>query len=127
MLDGNAARKPSIRADKPRLHRVDGSKHAMNRESLDALIHERTRLAIVSALAVNDTLSFTELKDLLGLSDGNLSVHAQKLEAAGCLRCKKSFKGRIPRSEYCLTAKGRKALEDYLGHMEALINAVRNP
>lgn len=93
--------------------------------SLDRLIHERTRLAIVSALAVNDSLTFSELKQLLGASDGNLSVHARKLEDAGYIACTKSFANRLPKTEYRLTAPGRRALEKYLDHMEALIRATR--
>lgn len=92
---------------------------------LDRLIHERVRLGIVSALAVNRTLSFQELKKMLRTSDGNLSVHARKLEEAGYLVCTKSFQGRVPKTEYQLTATGRKALESYLQHMEALIHATR--
>ena len=92
---------------------------------LDRLIHERMRLAIVSALAVNETLTFNALKEMLGATDGNLSVHARKLEEAGYLACTKSFDGRIPRTEYRLTGEGRGALERYLDHMEALIQAVR--
>lgn len=92
---------------------------------LDRLIHERVRLGIVSALAVNDRLTFNELKALLDTTDGNLSVHARKLEDAGYLRCIKSFEGRMPRTEYVLTKPGREALERYVGHMEALIEAVR--
>ncbi len=94
-------------------------------ESLDRIIHERQRLAIVSALAVNPVLSFTELKQALGMSDGNLSVHAQKLEAAGYLSCVKTFEGRVPKTEYSLTPLGRNALNAYLNHMETLINAVK--
>lgn len=93
--------------------------------SLDRLIHERTRLGIISALAVNATLSFNELKKLVGASDGNLSVHARKLEDAGYIACTKSFAGRLPKTEYRLTASGRRALEHYLDHMEALIRATR--
>lgn len=93
--------------------------------SLDRLIHERTRLAIVSALAVNASLTFNELKQLLRASDGNLSVHARKLEDAGYVACTKSFAGRLPKTEYRLTAAGRRALEKYLDHMEALIRATR--
>jgi DNA-binding MarR family transcriptional regulator len=89
------------------------------------LIPERTRLAIVSALAANPSLSFTELKQLLRASDGNLSVHARKLEDAGYIACTKSFSDRVPRTEYRLTASGRRALERYLDHMEALIRATR--
>lgn len=92
---------------------------------LDRLIHERTRLGIVSALAVNSTLSFNALKKLVGATDGNLSVHARKLEGAGYISCTKSFAGRLPKTEYRLSAAGRKALERYLDHMEALIHATR--
>jgi DNA-binding MarR family transcriptional regulator len=93
--------------------------------SLDRLIHERTRLGIISALAVNDSLTFNELKRLLGATDGNVSVHARKLEDAGYVACTKSFAGRVPKTEYRLTAAGRRALEKYLSHMEALIRATR--
>jgi DNA-binding MarR family transcriptional regulator len=93
---------------------------------LDRLIHERVRLALVSALAVNDRLTFNELKDMLGLTDGNLSVHARKLEEAGYVECTKKFEGRVPRTEFRLTPEGRGALEAYLDHMEALIQAVRD-
>lgn len=92
---------------------------------LDRVIHERTRLGIVSALAVNSSLSFNELKKLVGASDGNLSVHARKLEDAGYIACTKSFAGRMPKTEYRLTAAGRRELERYLNHMEALIRATR--
>jgi DNA-binding MarR family transcriptional regulator len=93
---------------------------------LDRLIHERVRLGIVSALAVNQSLAFNELKGMLGLTDGNLSVHARKLEEAGYLECTKSFEGRTPRTEFRLTDAGRSALTAYLNHMEALIQAVRD-
>jgi DNA-binding HxlR family transcriptional regulator len=92
---------------------------------LDRLIHERMRLAIVSALAVNDSLTFNELKRLLDTTDGNLSVHARKLEEADYIVCTKSFEGRVPRTEYQLSGAGRQALERYLAHMEALIRATR--
>ena len=92
---------------------------------LDRVIHERMRLAIVSVLAVNASLSFNELKQQLSTTDGNLSVHARKLEDAGYLRCTKSFEGRTPRSDYELTSSGRQALERYLAHMEALIRVTR--
>lgn len=92
---------------------------------LDRVIHERMRLGIVSALAANDTLSFTELKDLLKTTDGNLSVHARKLEEAQYVACNKSFEGRVPHTRYRLTAQGRRAFEAYLNHMEALIQAMR--
>jgi len=92
---------------------------------LDRLIHERLRLGIVSALAANESLTFNELKKLLKTTDGNLSVHARKLEDAHYITCTKSFEGRLPRTEYRLTAGGRRALERYLDHMEALIQAMR--
>jgi DNA-binding MarR family transcriptional regulator len=91
----------------------------------DRLIHEKTRLAIVSALAVNPSLTFNELKAILKTTDGNVSVHTRKLEEANYLTVKKSFEGRVPRTEYSLTAAGRRALERYLDHMEALIKATR--
>jgi len=91
----------------------------------DRLIHERMRLGIVSALAANSSLTFNELKDLLDSTDGNLSVHARKLEEAGYVSCSKSFEGRMPRTEYALTKAGRQALEKYLNHMEALISAMK--
>jgi DNA-binding HxlR family transcriptional regulator len=94
--------------------------------ALDRLIHERVRLGILSALAVNDALSFSALKALLRTTDGNLSVHARKLEEAQYISCTKSFEGRIPKTEYRLTAMGRRALERYLDHMEALIRATRH-
>ena len=94
-------------------------------KDLDRLIHERSRLGILSALAVNEALSFNEIKGLLGLTDGSLSVHARKLEDAGYVACSKTFAGRLPHTEYRLTAAGRRALQEYLGHMEALIDAVR--
>jgi DNA-binding HxlR family transcriptional regulator len=93
---------------------------------LDRLIHERLRLGIISALAVNDRLSFNDLKALLQTTDGNLSVHARKLEDAQYISCDKTFENRMPRTEYRLTAAGRRALEKYLVHMEALIKAVRD-
>ncbi len=93
---------------------------------LDQVIHERLRLGIVSALAVNDTLSFADLKRLLNTTDGNLSVHARKLEDAGYLECKKFFHGRTPRTEYSLTSAGKKALEKYLEQMEGIIRGTRN-
>jgi len=92
---------------------------------LDNLIHERIRLGIVSALAANESLTFSELKDLLKTTDGNVSVHARKLEDAEYITCTKSFNGRVPKTEYQLTAIGRQALEQYLDHMEALIHAAR--
>jgi DNA-binding HxlR family transcriptional regulator len=106
-----------------------GPNKGQNREAvspdLDRLIHERIRLGIVSALAVNSSLTFNELKSLLKTTDGNLSVHARRLEEAAYIVCTKSFDGRLPKTEYRLTAAGRKALERYLNHMEALIRATR--
>lgn len=93
--------------------------------ALDRIIHERLRLGIVSALSVNESLTFKDLKTILGTTDGNLSVHSRKLEDAGYVQCEKKFEGRLPRSEYRLTEKGRAALENYLTHMEALIRATR--
>jgi DNA-binding HxlR family transcriptional regulator len=94
--------------------------------ALDRIIHERLRLGIVSALSVNETLTFRELKKILDTTDGNLSVHARKLEEAGYIGCQKKFEGRLPRTEYRLTNTGRTALESYLTHMEALIHATRH-
>ena len=104
---------------------VRGSAREAVSPDLDRLIHERIRLGIVSALAVNRSLTFNELKALLKTTDGNLSVHARKLEEADYIVCTKSFDGRLPKTEYRLTASGRRALERYLNHMEALIRATR--
>ena len=93
---------------------------------LDKVIHERMRLGIISALAANPKLSFNEVKKLLNTTDGNISVHARKLEEAGYVTCEKSFKGRLPLTEYKITKDGKKALERYLDHMEALIKAMKN-
>ena len=93
--------------------------------SLDRIIHERMRLGIISALAVNESLTFNDLKRLLNSTDGNLSVHARRLEDAGYVTCSKSFDGRLPRTEYRITSEGRAALEHYLSHMEALIRSMR--
>lgn len=92
---------------------------------LDRVIHERVRLGIVSALSVNGTLGFTDLKEILGTTDGNLSAHARRLEDAGYIVCEKGFEGRVPRTEYSLTERGRRKLASYLDHMEALIRAMR--
>lgn len=92
---------------------------------LDKVIHERMRLGIISALAANETLAFTDLKNLLNTTDGNISVHARKLEEAGYLTCEKSFRGRVPLTEYRITGEGREALNRYLNHMETLINAMK--
>jgi DNA-binding MarR family transcriptional regulator len=94
-------------------------------EQPDRLIHERVRLGIMSALAAADSLTFVEIKRILQTTDGNVSVHARKLEEAGYIRCTKTFEARVPRTEYCLTPSGRRALDKYLDHMEALIRAVR--
>jgi DNA-binding HxlR family transcriptional regulator len=93
---------------------------------LDRLIHERMRLGIVSALAANDSLTFNDLKKLMDTTDGNLSVHARKLEDGGYIACSKSFEGRLPKTEYKLTTAGKRALESYLNHMESLIHQMRN-
>ena len=103
-----------------------GGRKAASASSLDRLIHERMRLGIVSALAVNESLTFSDLKKLLNTTDGNISVHARKLEDAQYVRCTKSFAGRVPQTDYRLTPAGRRALEDYLDHMEALIRATRD-
>lgn len=113
------------RTPRQALERVLGGLAGGGPQELDRLIHERVRLGIVSALAVNDTLSFTELRRILETSDGNLSVHARRLEEGGYLTCHKSFEGRLPKTEYRLTEAGRRALENYLAHMEAIISAVR--
>jgi DNA-binding transcriptional ArsR family regulator len=108
------------------LRSVAGGVETAAAPELDRLIHERVRLAIVSALAVNESLAFNELKDMLALTDGNLSVHARKLEEAGYVQCTKKFEGRVPRTEFRLTEDGRGALGRYLDHMEAIIRAVRD-
>jgi len=95
-------------------------------EGVNRLIYERVRLAIVSALAVQKTLSFSELKSLLDTTDGNLSVHARKLEEAGLVKCKKTFDKRTPRTEYSLTPQGRRALDQYLAHMESLVKSMKH-
>jgi DNA-binding MarR family transcriptional regulator len=112
------------RAADESLRTVRGSADAVAPD-LDRLIHERMRLGIVSALAVNDSLTFNQLKALLRTTDGNLSVHARRLEEADYIACTKSFDGRLPKTEFRLTAAGRRALERYLNHMEALIQATR--
>ena len=120
MAKSNAARLSRADAERPVKVKVQTAA-----AELDRLIHERVRLAIVSALAVRDSLTFNELKALLKTTDGNLSVHARKLEDAEYITCDKSFEGRVPKTEYRLTALGRRALERYLDHMEALIHATR--
>ena len=107
------------------LQTVRGKAPAEGPLALDRLIHERLRLGILSALAVNESLSFHDLKKLMQTTDGNLSVHARKLEEAGYITCRKSFEGRVPKTEYAITPVGRRALERYLNHMEALIRTTR--
>jgi len=123
-MAGKALRKSQVASLKSQ---VGGSPVAKKSPlELDRLIHERLRLGIVSALAVNDRLSFNDLKALLQTTDGNLSVHARKLEEADYILCDKGFEGRVPRTEFRLTAAGRRALEKYLAHMEAIIKATRS-
>jgi DNA-binding transcriptional ArsR family regulator len=127
---GKAARRPSA-ADRDRRApaglRSAAEQAAIDKGplALDRLIHERLRLGIVSALAANEKLTFGELKRLLQTTDGNLSVHARKLEDAGYVACEKTFAGRVPQTAYRLTASGRRALDKYLVHMEAIIRAVK--
>ena len=119
-----ARHKPNTHSARP--HPATKPRSAQTRAAeLDRIIHEPIRLGIVSALAVNDSMTFNELKDLLRTTDGNLSVHARKLEENEYVLCDKHFEGRIPRTSYRLTAQGRRALETYLQHMEALIHATR--
>lgn len=123
-------RQQKAQADAPPLREVRGRQKTASAEStpaeLNQLIHERMRLAIVSALAVNESLSFNDLKAALQTTDGNLSVHARKLEDAEYIACTKRFEGRVPKTEYRLTSAGRRALERYLDHMEALIRTMRD-
>ena len=105
----------------------EGATESAPHQKIERLIHERSRLGIISALAVNETLTFNDLKRLVKTTDGNLSVHARKLEDAGYIACTKSFEGRTPKTEYKLTETGRGALEQYLNHMEALIRTMRAP
>lgn len=120
-----ARTEPLHRSRKPELEALPGGSASRAPLALDRVIHERVRLAIVSALAVNESLTFNELKQLLGTSDGNLSVHARRLEEAGYVECLKSFAGRMPRTEFRLSDAGRQALERYLSHMEGLIQSTR--
>lgn len=123
---GQERKRKTAHSTKRRLNGVRGQS-LTNSLELDRTIHERIRLGIVSALAVNETLTFNELKTLLDTTDGNLSVHARKLEDASYITCTKTFDGRVPRTEYRLTEAGRGALDDYIAHMEALIRSVRDP
>lgn len=118
-------RDPAPAPVKPKLTGIVGASSEAAPMELDRLIHERLRLGIVSALAVNEALTFNDLKKILNTTDGNLSVHARKLEEAAYIECTKSFDGRIPKTEYRLTELGRTALERYLNHMEAIIHATR--
>jgi DNA-binding HxlR family transcriptional regulator len=120
-----AERFSKSRPSEPRLASVRGYTQEPVAPGLDRLIHERMRLGIVSALAVNPSLTFNELKGLLRTTDGNLSVHARKLEEAAYINCTKMFDGRLPKTRYRLTATGRRAFERYLDHMESLIRAAR--
>ena len=124
--------RPSVAPSRPENPGAEGSHRPQDRRArpapheLDDLIHQRVRLGIMSALAATDRMSFSDLKDLLETSDGNLSSHARRLEEGGYLVCEKSFEGRVPHTEYRLTDRGREALERYLEHMEGLIDAVRD-
>ena len=109
----------------PRLGRLAGGRAADEARALDRLVHGKVRLGILTALAVNQSLTFTQLRDLLQTSDGNISVHARKLEEGGYVSCSKTFEGRQPKTEYALTDTGRDALRRYLDHMESLIKTVR--
>ncbi len=121
-----ALAKDGTRARSAPMAEVRGKHARAEALELDRLIHERVRLGIVSALAVNGSLTFTDLKELLGATDGNLSAHARRLEDAGYVTCEKSFEGRMPRTEYALTEVGRRELGLYLDHMEAIIRATRD-
>lgn len=121
----SALRREEASPGKVPLDAVDGRHPEADTLELDRLIHERVRLGIVSSLAVNGSLTFTDLRDLLGITDGNLSAHAKRLEEAGYLVCTKSFEGRTPKTEYGLTPTGRRELTAYLDHMEAIIRATR--
>jgi DNA-binding MarR family transcriptional regulator len=120
----NAALKKDLPEGKKPSLRIERAAESISTE-LEKVIHERLRLGIISALAANEKMSFGNLKNLLQTTDGNISVHARKLEEAGYVECLKSFNGRIPLTEYRITSAGRKALEKYLNHMEALINAMK--
>jgi DNA-binding MarR family transcriptional regulator len=121
-----SALKPATRRPAAATREVRSARASAAAPALDRLIHERLRLGIVSALAANESLTFSDLKSLVDSTDGNLSVHARKLEDAGYISCTKSFAGRVPKTEYKLTTAGRRALENYLNHMETLIQKMRN-
>ena len=122
MAESSAARQPAPESRRPR---PSAERTIARSGQLDAVIHERARLGIVSALAANERLSFVELKSLLDATDGNISAHARKLEDAGYIKAHKRFEGRVPRTEYELTPAGREALDRYVEHMEALIRVAR--
>ncbi|MGI8786851.1 MAG: winged helix-turn-helix domain-containing protein [Pyrinomonadaceae bacterium] len=124
MAGKNAAVKKDLAANKKANLRIERAAETVSTE-LEKVIHERLRLGIISALAANEKMSFGDLKNLLQTTDGNISVHARKLEDAGYLTCEKSFNGRVPLTEYKITSDGREALNRYLNHMEALINAMK--
>jgi DNA-binding transcriptional ArsR family regulator len=126
MARSNTARKINTGAPPERARRPIVAAAPEIATSLDRLLHDRMRLGIVSALAATGDMSFTDLKSALNATDGNLGVHARKLEEAGCVSCDKTFWGRIPRTTYTLTTAGRRALEKYLDHLEAIIRAARN-
>jgi len=123
---GSGRAEPAEKKSPPQLAPVRGKATDQGPLALDRLIHERLRLGIVSALAVNESLTFNDLKKLNRTTDGNLSVHARKLEEASYITCTKSFEGRVPRTRYSITPVGRRALERYLDHMEALIRLTRD-
>src|SRR5687768_8415410 len=126
MVARQSALKNSSNKKRSGLQAIRNPKAQHPAPSLDRLIHERLRLGIVSALAANESLTFNDLKSLMDTTDGNLSVHARKLEDAGYIAVTKSFEDRLPKTEYKLTAAGQRALESYLGHMEAIIEQMRN-
>lgn len=126
MAKQSTAKQERVRKQDSEAPRGAGAKQKSAAPNLDRLIHERLRLGIISALAANESMTFSELKSLLNTTDGNLSVHARKLEEAGYISCSKYFEGRLPKTEYKLTIAGRSALENYLSHMESLIKQMRN-
>lgn len=126
MVARQSALKHSAQKKRAALQEVRGAKDQNPAPELDRLIHERMRLGIVSALAANESLTFNDLKSLMNTTDGNLSVHARKLEDAGYIAVTKSFEDRLPKTEYKLTLAGQRALENYLSHMETLIQQMRN-
>lgn len=126
MAKQSTAKQERLRKQDSETPRGAAAKQKSAAPNLDRLIHERLRLGIISALAANESMTFSDLKSLLNTTDGNLSVHARKLEEAGYISCSKYFEGRLPKTEYKLTTAGRSALENYLSHMESLIKQMRN-